>query len=188
MLFINKSELFRSRSWVCFYFGFTANLCRPSLTLYHDILWLILLFVFVSRVILHGVLAWYSYLFWLILTPCQLLFSLRIRNLDPAILMSTLWIIMISHKSDSHGLTPLGSILWCKWNCDMLIIYLLSMLYMENIWKRNKQKNARLQSREPLIYTLTLPCYFNDFLQLQRYPNPPGSVRTHISYRHGSKW
>jgi len=95
---------------------------------------LILLFVIVSRVILDGVLAWYSYIFWLILTPWQLLFSLRIHNLDPAILMSTLWIIMISHKSDSHGLTSLGSILWCKWNCGMLIIYLLSkdMIDMKN--------------------------------------------------------
>ena len=97
MLFIKQCELVRSRIWVCFYFGLTANSCRLSLTLYHDILWLIPLFVCVSRVILHGVLTWYSYLCWLILPPCQLLFSLRIRNINPAILMSTLWIIMISH-------------------------------------------------------------------------------------------
>ena len=40
--------------------------------------------------------------------------------------MSPLWIIIISHKLDSHGWTSLGSILWCKYNCDMLIIHLLS--------------------------------------------------------------
>ena len=110
----------------CAFILATANLCRLSLTLYHDILWLILLFVFVSRVILHGVLTWYSYLCWLILTPCHLLFLFRIHNINSAILLSTLWTIIISHKSDSHGWTPLGSILWCMQNCDMLIIHLLS--------------------------------------------------------------
>ena len=61
MLFINKvssSDLESDLESECaFYFGFIANLCRLSLTLYHDILCLILLFVFVLRVILHGVLA-----------------------------------------------------------------------------------------------------------------------------------
>ena len=97
----------------------------------------ILLFVFVSRVILHGVLlTWYSYLFWLILTPCQLLFSSRIHIVNPAILMSLLWIIIISYKPDSHGWTSLDSILWGKYNCDMLIIHLLPRGFMGHILKQ----------------------------------------------------
>jgi len=88
-------------------------------------LWLILLFDFVSRVILHGVLTSYSYLFWLILTPCQLFFSLRIHNINPANLMSSLWLIMISHKSDYHGWTSLGSILWCKSDRSGILLNML---------------------------------------------------------------
>jgi len=47
-------------------------------------------FVFVLRVILHGVMTGYSYLFWLILTLCQLPFSLRIHNINPA---TSLWVL-----------------------------------------------------------------------------------------------